>query len=246
MSEMRGKVRTREEIMAVFKDGMTVAVGGQAGAYMPWNLLDMLADSGVRHLTICSIDACDPGIGIGKLIDNGQVDRMLTTHIGTNPVASKLMLEGKLEIELSPMGSFIERMRAGGAGLGGVLTKTGIGTDAEAGKQKVIIKGEEYLVEEAVHCDIALTRCRRSDPLGNLAYHGTGTASHPIIATCADISIVQADLYCDLNEISPDDIRVPSIYTDMLYIGEYEPNRLIGHTITRKMGLKYGPEGELE
>lgn len=246
MSEMRGKVRTREEIMACFKDGQTIAVGGQAGAYMPWNLLDMLAESGVKHLTICSIDACDPGIGIGQLIDNGQVDKMLTTHIGTNPAASKLMLEGKLEIELSPMGSFIERMRAGGAGLGGVLTRTGLGTDVEKGKQKIVVKGVEYLLEEAVHCDIALTRCRRADPLGNLAYHGTGTASHPIMAACADLSIVQADLYCDLNEISPDDIRVQSIYTDILYIGDYEPNRLIGRTVANHKGIVYNRYGGLE
>jgi len=245
MSEMRGKVRTREEIISVFKDGMTIGVGGQAGAYMPWSLLDMLEESGVKHLTICSIDACNLGFAISRLIENGQVDRMLTTHIGTNPIASRMMLEGKLEIELSPMGSFIERMRAGGAGLGGILTKTGLGTDVEEGKQKVVIKGEEYLVEEAVHCDVALTRCRRADPLGNLAYHGTGTAGHPIIATCADISIVQVDLYCDLNEISPDEIKVPSIYTDMLYIGEHEANHLIGRIKADILGLEYNRDGGL-
>lgn len=243
MNDMRGKVRTREEIMACFRDGLTVAVGGQAGVYMPWALLDMLEESGVKHLTICSVDACDPGFGTSRLIENGQVDRMLTTHIGTNPIASQMMLEGRLEVELSPMGSFIERMRAGGAGLGGVLTRTGIGTDVETGKQKITVKGVEYLVEEAVHCDIALTRCRRADPLGNLAYHGTGTSGHPILATCADISIVQTDLYCDLNEISPDDIRVPSIYTDMLYIGESETNHLIGRIAAHKLGLTYDRDG---
>lgn len=246
MSTMRGKVRTREEIMSCFKDGMCVGIGGQAGAYMPWALIDMLVDSGVKHLTICSIDACNPGFATSKLIENGQVDRMLTTHIGTNPIASQMMLDGTLDVELSPMGSFIERMRAGGAGLGGVLTKTGIGTDVEKGKQKVTVKGEEYLVEEAVHCDIALTRCRRADPLGNLAYHGTGTAGHPIIATCADLSIVQVDMYCDLNEISVDDIRVPSMYTDMLYVGDYEPNRLIGRIKAAELGLEYNKEGGLE
>ena len=103
----RGKVRTREEIMACFKDGQTIAIGGQAGAYMPWDLLDMLEESGVKHLTICSIDACNPGFAISRLIENGQVDKMITTHIGTNPVAQKLLAEGKLEVEFFPMGSFI-------------------------------------------------------------------------------------------------------------------------------------------
>ena len=108
----RGKVRTREEIMACFKDGQTIAIGGQAGAYMPWDLLDMLEESGVKHLTICSIDACNPGFAISRLIENGQVDKMITTHIGTNPVAQKLLAEGKLEVEFFPMGSFIEKMTA--------------------------------------------------------------------------------------------------------------------------------------
>ena len=98
----RGKVRTREEIMACFKDGQTIAIGGQAGAYMPWDLLDMLEESGVKHLTICSIDACNPGFAISRLIENGQVDKMITTHIGTNPVAQKLLAEGKLEVDFLP------------------------------------------------------------------------------------------------------------------------------------------------
>ena len=186
----RGKVRTREEIMACFKDGQTIAIGGQAGAYMPWDLLDMLEESGVKHLTICSIDACNPGFA---------------------------------------MGSFIEKMRDGGAGIGGFLTKTGLGTDMEKGKQIVTTSdGERYILEEAIHADVALTRCRRADPLGNLAYHGTGTASHPVMATCADISIVQCDLYCDLNEISPDDVKVPAMYVDMLYTDSHEQNHIIG------------------
>ncbi len=225
-----GKVRSREEIIACFKDGQTIAIGGQAGVYLPWDLIDMLEESGAKHLTICSIDSCDPGIAIGQLIRNGQVDRMITTHVGTNPETSKKMLAGEIDVELCPMGNFMERIRCGGAGLGGVLTKTGLGTVVEEGEQKVTIGGEEYLVEEAIHADIALTRCRRADPIGNLAYHGTGTASHPVIATCADISIVQCDLYCDLNEISPDDVRVPGMYVDMLYTGEQETNRLKGRT----------------
>ena len=153
----RGKVRTREEIMACFKDGQTIAIGGQAGAYMPWDLLDMLEESGVKHLTICSIDACNPGFAISRLIENGQVDKMITTHIGTNPVAQKLLAEGKLEVEFFPMGSFIEKMRDGGAGIGGFLTKTGLGTDMEKGKQIVTTSdGERYILEEAIHADVAL------------------------------------------------------------------------------------------
>jgi acetate CoA/acetoacetate CoA-transferase alpha subunit len=242
---MNGKVSSRQQIMQCFQDGQVIAIGGQAGSYMPWDLIDLLADSKVKHLTICSIDACNPGFAISKLIENGQVDKMITTHIGTNPIASEKMLKGEIEIEFSPMGSFIERMRAGGSGLGGVLTRTGIGTVVEEGKQKVTVNGVEYLVEEAIHADVALTRARRADPLGNLAYHGTGTASHPIIAACADLSIVQCDLYCDLNELTPDEIRVPGMYIDMLYTGGYEPNHLIGRIKSNQLGIVYDEEGRI-
>jgi len=236
MEVERGKVRTKEEIMACFKDGQTIAIGGQAAAYMPWELIDILVESNVKHLTIYSIDASDPGFGIGKLIDNGQVDKMITTHVGTNPVASKLWKEGKMEIEFSPMGSFIERIRCGGAGIGGFLTKTGLGTVVEEGKQIITVNGEKYLLEEALHADVALTRCRRADLIGNLAYHGTGTASHPVVATCADLSIVQCDLLCDLHEISVDDIKVPGMYVDMLYTGGTWSETLVGPVKRFKMG----------
>lgn len=211
-----GKVRSREEIISCFHDGQTIAVGGQAGCNAPWRLIDCLMDSGAKHLTIYSIDCHDPGIGIGKLIRAGRVDRMITTHMGTNPEASQRMLSGEMQMELAPMGSFIERIRCGGAGLGGVLTKTGLNTVAQEGKQIITVKGEQYLLEEALHADVAITRARRADLIGNLAYRGTGTASHPIIATAADLSIVECDLLCDVAEIAPDDVRVPGVYIDMI------------------------------
>lgn len=223
-----GKVRTREQIISCFKDGQTIAIGGQAGSYMPWELIDMIVESNARHLTTISIDACDPGFGIDKLIENGQIDKMITTHVGVNPNASKKMMEGKIEVEFCPMGTFMERVRCGGGGLGGFLTKTGLGTVVEKGKQIVEIRGEKYLLEEPLRADIAVTRARYADPMGNLAYHGTGTASHPIIATCADLSIVQCDLYCDTNELDMDRIRVPGMFVDMIYIGEGPLNQLLG------------------
>lgn len=231
-----GKVRSRDEIIACFKDGQTIAIGGQGGVYYPWNLIDMLAESGARHLTIYSIDSSSPGQAIAQLVHNRQVDRMITTHVGMNPETSKLMMEGKIHVELSPMGSFMERLRCGGAGLGGVLTKTGLGTVVQEGKQIITVNGEQYLLEEALRADIALTRARRADPLGNLAYHGSAMASHPIIATCADLSIVQCDLYCDMFEISPDDVRVPGMYVDMLYTGEFETNNIKGR-VAMERGL---------
>ena len=214
---MKSKIVTREEIISCFKDGQIIAIGGQAGERtMPNRLIDCIMDSGARHLTIYSIDATDPGEGIGKLIRDGRVDRMITTHIGTNPEAAALLAAGKMEVELAPMGNFIERIRCGGSGLGGVLTKTGLGTVVEDGKQIITVNGERYLLETALRADVAITRARRADPMGNLAYRGTGTASHPIIATCGDLSIVECDHLCDLGEIGVDEIRVPGMFVDMV------------------------------
>ncbi|WP_297720123.1 CoA transferase subunit A [Intestinimonas sp.] len=211
------KVRTIEQIVACFKDGQTIAIGGQTNQYMPDQLIQCVIDSGARHLTIYSIDSSDPNMGISRLIETGAVDRMITTHVGTNPLTNARIQNGTLKAELIPMGTFIERIRCGGMGLGGVLTKTGIGTVVEKGKQVIEVDGQRYLLETALHADVALTRCRRADPLGNLTYSGSsGHASHPVIATCADLSIVECDHFCDLGEIGPDEVKVPGMFVDMI------------------------------
>ena len=213
------KVRAREEIIAQFKDGQILAIGGQTNQYMPDRLIDCVLESGAKHLTVYSIDSSDPDHGVSLLLQNGRVDRMITTHVGTNPLTNERIQSGKLEVEFNPMGTFIERIRCGGMGLGGVLTKTGIGTVVEKGKQVIEVKGEKYLLETALHADVALTRCRRADPLGNLAYRGSsGHASHPVITTCADLSIVECDHFCDLGEIGPDEIKVPGMFVDMILV----------------------------
>ena len=211
------KVRAREEIIAQFKDGQILAIGGQTNQYMPDRLIDCVLESGAKHLTVYSIDSSDPNHGVSLLLQNGRVDRMITTHVGTNPLTNERIQSGKLEVEFNPMGTFIERIRCGGMGLGGVLTKTGIGTVVEKGKQVIEVKGEKYLLETALHADVALTRCRRADPIGNLTYSGSsGHASHPVIATCADLSIVECDHFCDLGEIGPDEVKVPGMFVDMI------------------------------
>ena len=211
------KVRSREEIIAQFKDGQTIAIGGQTNQYMPDRLIDCLLESGAKHLTVYSIDSSDPGHGVSLLLENGRVDAMITTHVGTNPLTNQRIQSGLLKAEFNPMGTFIERIRCGGAGLGGVLTKTGLGTVAEEGKQVITVNGERYLLETALHADVALTRCRRADPIGNLTYSGSsGHASHPVVATCGTLSIVECDHFCDLGEIGPDEVKVPGMFVDMI------------------------------
>lgn len=214
---MNSKVTSRDEIIAQFHDGQTIAIGGQTARCMPERLISCLLDSGAKHLTVYSIDTSDPGIGVGRLIDAGVVDRIITTHTGTNPVTNSQIRAGTLQVEFSPMGSFMERLRCGGMGLGGVLTKTGIGTEAAAGKQVITVNGQQYLLETALRADISLSRARRADPIGNLAFYGsTGRASHPIVTTCGDLSIVECDHHCNLGEILPDDVEIPGMFVDMI------------------------------
>ena len=126
------KVRTMEQIIASFKDGQTIAIGGQTNHYMPERLIDCVLESGAKHLTVYSIDSSDPGMGISRIIEAGRVDKMITTHVGTNPRTNARIQDGSLKAELIPMGTFIERIRCGGMGLGGVLTKTGLGGGGQA------------------------------------------------------------------------------------------------------------------
>lgn len=213
---MESKVTTKDQILSCFRDGQTIAIGGQAGQNMPYRLIECILESGARHLTIYSIDSGDPDKGVGRLVHAGVVERMITTHIGTNPETSAKMLAGEIDIELNPMGSFIERIRCGGLGLGGVLTKTGLGTVVQERRQVVNVAGQDYLLESALRADICITRARRADPIGNLAFRGTGGASHPVIATCGDLSIVECDHLCDLGEITPDEVKVPGMFVDMI------------------------------
>ena len=219
------KVRTAEEIIARFKDGQIIAIGGQTNQYMPDRLIDCVLESGARHLTIYSIDSSDPGHGVSLLVEAGRVDAMITTHVGTNPLTNAKIQSGALKAEFNPMGTFIERIRCGGAGLGGVLTPTGIGTDVERGKQRLIIDGKEYLLELPLHADVALIKATRADKAGNLQFRLTSRATNSYMAFAADTVIVEVEELVEIGELGPDEIDVPAPVVDMVYVrqGEKKP-----------------------
>ena len=216
---MKSKVTSRDEIIAKFQDGQTIAVGGQANHGSPTQLIECLVESGARNLTVIALDSGDPNLTVGRLIHERRVSRIITTHIGKNPETIALYREGKIEVELNPMGTLTERMRCGGMGLGGFLTKTGVGTVLEKEREVVHVNGSDYLMETALRADIALTRCRFADPLGNLSYHGTGFNSNPVFVTAADCSIVEPDCILDLGELSDDIIQTPCPFVDMILGG---------------------------
>lgn len=213
---MTGKLKSKDEIVALFKDGQTIVHGGFANHGAPNALIDCVLDSGARHLTLLGNDTGDANETIGRLIHEGRVDRVIGSHIGMNTETVALVEAGKIQVTLVPQGSLAERLRCGGSGLGGVLTKTGLGTIAEDGKQIITLAGENWLLEPALRGDVALVRARTADPHGNLTYRGTSRNFNPIVARAADVTVVDADLLVEVDEIGPDRIVTPGVYVDMI------------------------------
>jgi acetate CoA/acetoacetate CoA-transferase alpha subunit len=191
-------------------------VGGFMGSGSPHRLIDELVRQQRKGLTLISNDTARPGTGVGKLIDAGQVSRLITSHIGTNPVTQKLMLEGRIEVELVPQGTLAERIRAGGFGLGGVLTPTGVGTLVAEGKQVVELDGKSYLVERALTADFALINARRADYYGNLEYAMTARNFNPLMALAGASTLVEAEAIVPVGAIPPDAVVTPGVLVTCL------------------------------
>jgi acetate CoA/acetoacetate CoA-transferase alpha subunit len=205
-----------EKAVAMIPDGASVMVGGFMGVGTPERLMDELARQGKRDLTIIANDTALPGRGIGKLVSAGVLGKLIASHIGLNPETQKKMIAGEIEVELVPQGTLIERIRAGGFGLGGVLTPTGVGTSVEEGKQKLEVDGKKYLVELALRADFALVEAFLSDYYGNLIYALTSRNFNPVIAMAADTVIVDAAHIVPVGMISPDHVVTPAVLVDYL------------------------------
>jgi acetate CoA/acetoacetate CoA-transferase alpha subunit len=204
------KTVSSEEAVSIIPNGATLMIGGFMGVGTPERLIDEIVRQGKRNLTVIANDTALPGRGIGKLVDAGLINRTITSHIGLNPETQKQMIAGKIAVDLVPQGTLIERIRAGGFGLGGVLTPTGVGTVVEEGKQKVQVNGATYLVETALHAEFALIDAFLADYLGNLSYALTARNFNPVIAMAADITIVTADHIVPVGLIAPDHVVTPA------------------------------------
>lgn len=212
---------TAAQAAELVSDGMTVMIGGFMSNGTPEILIDALVEKGVRGLTVIANDTGTPGTGIAKLVAAGAVNKLIATHIGLNPQTGQLMHENKLDVTLVPQGTFAERIRAGGAGLGGVLTQTGIGTDVETGKDIVTVDGKPYLLEKPLHADVALIRGSVVDELGNVYYKGTTRNFNTVMATAADTVIVGAEAFVPKGGIPGEHIATPGIFVDYIVEGEY-------------------------
>jgi acetate CoA/acetoacetate CoA-transferase alpha subunit len=205
-----------EDAVAKIPDGASLMIGGFMAVGSPERVLDEIVRQGKRELTVIANDTAMPGVGIGKLIDAKLVRKVVASHIGLNPETQQQMMGGDLIVDLIPQGTIIERIRAGGYGLGGVLTPTGLGTDVEKGKQKLEVNGRTYLVEVAIRADFALVHAFLADYLGNLAYALTARNFNPIIAMAGTTVIASAENIVPVGVIAPDHVMTPAPLVDYL------------------------------
>ena len=204
------------DAVAMIPDGATLMIGGFMGVGTPERLIDELVRQGKRNLTVIANDNAIPGRGIGKLVDAGLVASTIASHIGLNPETQKQMIAGKMKVDLVPQGTLVERIRAGGAGLGGVLTPTGVGTVVEEGKQRIVVDGKTYLLETALRADFALLGAFLADYMGNLTYALTTRNFNPVMAMAGDITIATADHIVPVGLIAPDHVVTPAPLVDYL------------------------------
>ena len=215
---MNTKLITLQDAAGFFRDGMTIMVGGFMGVGTPPRLVEALLESGVRDLTLIANDTAFVDTGIGPLIVNGRVSKVIASHIGTNPETGRRMIAGEMDVQLVPQGTLIEQIRCGGAGLGGFLTPTGVGTIVEEGKQTMTLEGKTWLLERPLRADLALIRAHRSDMLGNLTYQLSARNFNPLIALAADITLVEPDEMVETGELQPDQIVTPAAVIDHIVI----------------------------
>ena len=207
-----------EEAISKIQNGMTIMVGGFIGCGAPDQLLEAVCQKETEALTLIANDTGILGDAMSQLIVKHCVSKLIATHIGTNKETGRQMATGELDVKLVPQGTLVEQIRAGGAGLGGILTPTGIGTIIEEGKQKLVVNGHEYLLELPVRANVALLKAHKADKAGNLVYRRSARNFNPLMAMAADIVIAEVEHIVEVGEIDPDEVMTPGIFVDYLVL----------------------------
>src|SRR5215468_660068 len=205
-----------DQSVRMIPDGASIMIGGFLGVGTPERIIDEIVRQKKRDLTVIANDTATQDKGIGKLVRAKLLRKVIVSHIGLNPETQRQMMAGELEVELVPQGTLIERIRAAGYGLGGILTQTGIGTSVEAGKQRIEVDGKPYLLEIALRAEFALVQAFIADYLGNLSYALTARNFNPVIALAAGTVIVSADNIVPVGVIAPDHVVTPAPIVDYL------------------------------
>ncbi|WP_395392053.1 CoA transferase subunit A [Novosphingobium sp. BL-8A] len=203
----------------VLKDGLLIAAGGFGLCGIPERLLDAVRDSGVKDLTFASNNAGIDNEGIGKLLRTKQVKKMISSYVGENKEFERQFLSGELEVEFCPQGTLAERMRAGGAGIPGFYTKTGVGTQIAEGKEVKVFRGEEYILEEGIFADLSLVKAWKADESGNVVFRKTARNFNVPAATCGKICVVEVEEIVPTGSLDPDGIHLPGVFVQRLVLG---------------------------
>jgi 3-oxoacid CoA-transferase subunit A len=212
----------RDALAGLVKDGMTIMSGGFGLCGIPENLILALRDSGAKDLTLISNNAGVDGFGLGMLLETRQVKKMISSYVGENKEFERQFLSGELELEFNPQGTLAERIRAGGAGIPGFYTKTGVGTKIAEGKEHKVFDGETYILETGLKADIALVKAFMGDRQGNLIYRKTARNFNPMMATAGAITIAEVEELMPVGALDPDQIHTPGIYVQRIVQGEFE------------------------
>lgn len=216
---MINKIISVKEAAEKVQPGMTIMVGGFLANGTPEKLIDTLVQSNVKNLTLICNDTGFPDKGVGKMVVNKQFKKIIASHVGTNPETANQMNSGETEVLLTPQGTLAEKVRCGGNGLGGFYTPTGIGTEAEEGKEKKVINGKEYIFETPLRADVALLRASVVDKKGNMVFNKTMKNFNPMMATAADLVIVEADKIVEIGEIDQEHVMCSGIFVDYIVGG---------------------------
>ncbi len=219
---MKAVINSFEEAIQDIKDGSTLMVGGFGLVGIPENLIQALADSGVKDLTVISNNCGVDDWGLGLLLKNNQIKKMIGSYVGENKEFERQVLSGELEVELIPQGTLAERIRAGGAGIPAFYTPAGVGTPLAEGREVRNFNGKDYLLEMGMTADFSLVRAAKGDKMGNLIYNKTARNFSPMIATAGKVTIAEVEELYETGELDADQIHTPSIYVQKLIVGKQE------------------------
>lgn len=222
MSGFNKVVSTYQEAMLGLEDGMTVIAGGFGLCGIPENLIQEIANKKTQNLTLVSNNCGTTYYGLGVLLVNKQIRKMVASYVGENEVFESQMMSGELEVELTPQGTLAEKMRAGGAGIPAFFTATGYGTPVAEGKEVKMFDGRNYILEESITGDFAIVKAWKADTFGNLVYRKTARNFNPMAATAGKITVVEVEEIVEPGQLDPDEIHTPGIYVDRLIKGQFE------------------------
>ena len=225
---MAGKVRAAaaEALEGLLFDGMTIMAGGFGLCGIPENLIAAIRDTGVKDLTVISNNCGIDGFGLGLLLGNGQIRKMISSYVGENKLFAELYLSGQLELEFNPQGTLAERIRAGGAGIPAFFTKTGVGTLVAEGKEVREFDGELYVMERGLKADLSIVKAWKGDAEGNLIYRMTARNFNPMMATAGAVCLAEVEELVEVGKLEANDIQTPGIYVDRIFKGAHFEKRI--------------------